>query len=545
MLAGLGHDSLTGLGSPTAVLLPGVSSPPGIVLAGASLTLGSTGSSSVPASTSGTGSAQSAGPVLQSGVGSTAGVSSSGISSSSAPNGPVLFGGSNSAAGSASAGARSDSVPNGPVLMSGAGATTNSAASGAGGLSDPAGSVLFSQSAEGSSAGTQGAGTTTGSAVSGGVLWSLYGAGAGASSSSGSADGSLVNDSSLSAKYTGGASGGQGATAALFVPGGLVFFVTGATGADAAGSGSQQGSGGSTSLTAADAHSTVTTTPLVYQPGNGDGPGVVLGVWTGDEGGVQYLQVGDPAVGESSGGSQSGRPHWNDEQDFYFGPRWQFEFEADMGMYDPPSEIPKPHDELAGVVPTAPDGTYTAGDKQEFDTLPAKVGEKGREFGWFMADWIGPDVIGWAAKGLAGAANAGLYWFATIAKKADPIIDGVRAAVNAVEEIQGIGRLAGKSASEIADLLARRGYNWTRGSNGGTVWTKCLPDGNTVAIRIDPPATRPQLLGFADEVPHVHKEVVPTQKVTGGNYLPKHATRLDDDGIPSGDPRATHIPGGQ
>ena len=84
-----------------------------------------------------------------------------------------------------------------------------------------------------------------------------------------------MNDSSLSAKYTGGASGGQGATAALFVPGGLVFFVTGATGADAAGSRSQQGSGGSTSLTAADAQSTATPTPLVYQPGSGDGPGAV------------------------------------------------------------------------------------------------------------------------------------------------------------------------------------------------------------------------------------------------------------------------------
>jgi hypothetical protein len=121
----------------------------------------------------------------------------------------------------------------------------------------------------------------------------LYGVGAGASSSSGSANGSLVNDSSLSAKYTGGPSGGQGATAALFVPGGLVFFVTGATGADAASVGNQQGSDGSTSLTAADAQSTVTTTPLVYQPGSDDGPGVVLGVWTGDEGGVQFVPVSD------------------------------------------------------------------------------------------------------------------------------------------------------------------------------------------------------------------------------------------------------------
>jgi hypothetical protein len=69
MLAGLGQDSLSGLGSITAVLLPRVSSPLGIVLTGGSPTLGST---------VGTGGSQSNGPVLLGGTGSGTGSASSG-----------------------------------------------------------------------------------------------------------------------------------------------------------------------------------------------------------------------------------------------------------------------------------------------------------------------------------------------------------------------------------------------------------------------------------------------------------------------------------
>jgi len=357
------------------------------------------------------------------------------------------------------------------------------------------GPALSSQYTGGSGVGGQGNGT--GNTLSNADLWRMYWSGAGAGSSSSRSDeGSLANDPTISAQYTGGLGIGR-------------------------------------------------ITPLVYNP-ESDGPPVFhSGVFTGDHGSVQFVQTADTGSGQDGGDPPPGRPTWNDAQDDYYASRWLFEVEAGMGMYDPPKEIPKPRDELAGVVPTDPNGNYQAGRKQEFDTLPAKIAEEGKEFAWFMADYIGPDVIGWAAKGLGGAANAGLYWFATLAKKADPLIDGVRAAANATDEIQAVGRLAGKSASEISDLLTQRGYKWTQGSNGGTVWTKSLPDGNTIAIRIDPPKARPQLLGYADEVPHVHKEMVPTQKVIGGNYLPKHAKGLDDDGMPSNDPRATHIPGGQ
>jgi len=123
----------------------------------------------------------------------------------------------------------------------------------------------------------------------------LYWSGAGAGSSSGPANGSLANAPTISAKYTDGSGSG------------LVFFVTGATGADAASSGSQQGSTGSTTLTLADGQSTVTTTPLVYQPGSDDGPGVVTAVWTGDDGGWQVVLISE-RENSSDDGAPDGEP---------------------------------------------------------------------------------------------------------------------------------------------------------------------------------------------------------------------------------------------
>ena len=189
-----------------------------------------------------------------------------------------------------------------PAPTSGSGTTSGgdlwdsfSAGSGAGGsTSDSTGGVstngpaLSSQYTGGSGVGGQGNGT--GGTLSNAELWRLYWSGAGAGSSSGPANGSLANDPTISAKYTDGSGGG------------MVFFVTGATGADAASSGSQQGSTGSTTLTLADGQSTVMTTPLVYQPGSDDGPGVVSGVWTGGVGEVQFVLAAD------QDGDLTGRP---------------------------------------------------------------------------------------------------------------------------------------------------------------------------------------------------------------------------------------------
>jgi len=150
----------------------------------------------------------------------------------------------------------------------------------------------------GSGAGGQGNGT--GGTLSNADIWRLYWSGAGAgSSSSGSDEGSLANDPTLAAKYTGG-SGGE-----------LVFFVTGATRADAAGSGDQQGTTGSTALTLADGQSTVTTTPLVYQPGSDDGPGLVLAVWTGDDGEVQVVPVAEHLTDPDIASDSANVPRWS------------------------------------------------------------------------------------------------------------------------------------------------------------------------------------------------------------------------------------------
>ncbi|MEN9667193.1 MAG: hypothetical protein RLZZ326_3556 [Planctomycetota bacterium] len=170
-----------------------------------------------------------------------------------------------------------------------AGSGASFSSSGASGGSSSNLLTLLTQYTEGSSPGGQGNGT--GGSLSNADLWRLYWSGAGAGSSSGPANGFLANDPTISAKYTGGAGGG------------MVFFVTGATGADAAGSGSPQGTTGSTAVTLADGQS---TTPLVYQLGSDDGPGVVMAVWTGSEGAVQFMPVADEEVQAASPPEYSG-----------------------------------------------------------------------------------------------------------------------------------------------------------------------------------------------------------------------------------------------
>ena len=80
-------------------------------------------------------------------------------------------------------------------------------------------------------------------------------------------------------------------------------------------------------------------------------------------------------------------------------------------------------------------------------------------------------------------------------------------------------------------------------NSGGTVWTKALSDGNTAAVRIDPAVTRPNPRGWADEVPHVHKEIVPTSEIQNGNYKPSNSVvTLDDMCCVTSNKTDTHIP---
>lgn len=108
--------------------------------------------------------------------------------------------------------------------------------------------------------------------------------------------------------------------------------------------------------------------------------------------------------------------------------------------------------------------------------------------------------------------------------------------------IDSIGPLNGRSKTDIEADLVNAGFSSTPANGGGTVWTKAGSDGTTAAIRIDPAKVRTPAKGFADEVPHAHKEIVPTSQVTSGNYHPSAATTLDDAGNVTLNRRDTHIP---
>ncbi|WFR80907.1 RHS repeat-associated core domain-containing protein [Janthinobacterium rivuli] len=124
---------------------------------------------------------------------------------------------------------------------------------------------------------------------------------------------------------------------------------------------------------------------------------------------------------------------------------------------------------------------------------------------------------------------------------------------SAVDEIKNLPALNNMLPSDIRKILRRRGYTMVgsrtnpSGSNKrGQVWTKNLPDGNTAAVRIDPAEKRTIPLGNADEVPHAHKEIVPTSSVANGNYAPPKisgAKLCDDTGklASAGDYKAMHI----
>lgn len=115
MLAGLGPDSFSGLGSNTAVLLPGGS---GTNLFSDSPTSGSIGSSASPTSPSGSSGTQSTYLALPSSSVSGIGSTSAGSSGSSTLGGLALPTSYGPGTGSSSAGTGSDSNPNGPSLSS-------------------------------------------------------------------------------------------------------------------------------------------------------------------------------------------------------------------------------------------------------------------------------------------------------------------------------------------------------------------------------------------------------------------------------------------
>ncbi|WP_223634911.1 hypothetical protein [Corallococcus sp. EGB] len=115
---------------------------------------------------------------------------------------------------------------------------------------------------------------------------------------------------------------------------------------------------------------------------------------------------------------------------------------------------------------------------------------------------------------------------------------------SAQQELRGLGRLEGRSAASIERDLEKRGFSSTEGRGGGKVWTKEMPKGQTAVVRIDPATERTPPRGYADEVPHAHKEIVPTAETNNrGNFSNnRRATTLDDDAKKTTDPARAHIP---
>jgi RHS repeat-associated protein len=113
---------------------------------------------------------------------------------------------------------------------------------------------------------------------------------------------------------------------------------------------------------------------------------------------------------------------------------------------------------------------------------------------------------------------------------------------SASDELAMLPQLHGKKKSDVEKMLRARGYTSVTAHSGGDVWTKAMPDGNTMSVRVDPAMVRTPPRGFADEVPHAHKEIVPSSQVVSGNYHPRDATKYNDLGLPSTGPLDAHIP---
>jgi RHS repeat-associated protein len=112
----------------------------------------------------------------------------------------------------------------------------------------------------------------------------------------------------------------------------------------------------------------------------------------------------------------------------------------------------------------------------------------------------------------------------------------------AVGETADMGLLKPMTRAQIQQMAIDRGYSSVPAASGGTVWTRPMPDGETAAVRTDPPKARPaSQSNWADTVKHAHKETVGSGDVHDGNYKPQDATTYDDQGNVATDKQRTHI----
>jgi len=111
------------------------------------------------------------------------------------------------------------------------------------------------------------------------------------------------------------------------------------------------------------------------------------------------------------------------------------------------------------------------------------------------------------------------------------------------DELNAIGPLTGKDTATINADMAARGYFSKTANSGGLVWSKDMPDGNTVVIRTDPAQVRTPPRAWADEVAHAHKESVPTTYMSAGDYSTgAPVTKYSDSNMASTDINSVHIP---
>ena len=164
-------------------------------------------------------------------------------------------------------------------------------------------------------------------------------------------------------------------------------------------------------------------TPLVYNP-ESDGPPVFhSGVFTGDQGGVQFVNAGDPD------GEEGVRQTFSYEEvdDIWPIEREDYERQVEEGKWDVP-EPPKPKDEFDSI-PTDENGNYSWLSRQKYSNLLGQIVQTGKAFVWHMAEWFGPDEAAKIAKPLI-AGGKGLAVIAFGAGKADDVDDVARAARN-------------------------------------------------------------------------------------------------------------------
>jgi hypothetical protein len=313
------------------------------------------------------------------------------------------------------------------------------------------GPALSSQYIGGSGLG-KGSGTSSGSGgtTSGGDLWDFFSAGSGAGgSTSGSAGGVSTNGPALSSQYTGGSgAGGQGnGTVGTLTNAELWRLYWSGAGAGSSSSGSDEGSLAEDPTISAQytgGSGIGGITPLVYYP-ESDGPPVFhSGVWTGDNGSVQFVQTAD-TENQNAGTDPPNRPTWDDAKDWYSGPQWQFEFEAGLGLYDSRKKEPKPadsdttadapSDKSAGASPTVDKISRT-------EQLPVARAETKR----FIINTTIDFAIALAFAKFFNGGRGGV-------DSNNPLVDANFAQRTFKETFSAGGKFAGKTIDEVAELL--------------------------------------------------------------------------------------------